>query len=138
LQTCGFTVGAQFSNPQLGPLADNGGPTQTMALPSTSPAVDRGNNSGCAASPANNLDQRGINRPADGNGDSNPVCDIGAYELPGPATYIGVSAPASVTAGSPFNVTVTAYDSANNVDTTFSNTVHFTNNYGSATLPSDY
>ena len=31
------------TNPQIGPLADNGGPTKTMALLSNSPAIDAGN-----------------------------------------------------------------------------------------------
>ena len=41
--SCGFsTANHSLSNtsPQLGPLATNGGPTQTMALPAGSPAVD--------------------------------------------------------------------------------------------------
>jgi len=69
-------------NPQLGPLQDNGGNTLTMALLAGSPAIDRGNNTFCASQPINNLDQRGMARPVDGNGDVNPVCDIGAYEAP--------------------------------------------------------
>ena len=56
----------------LGALADNGGPTQTLALPAGSPAID-------AADPAlaPTTDQRGVAR------DSHP--DIGAFEfVPGP------------------------------------------------------
>ena len=34
-------------NPLLGPLADNGGPTQTHALLPGSPAIDAGNPAGC-------------------------------------------------------------------------------------------
>jgi Hemolysin-type calcium-binding repeat (2 copies). len=56
----------------LGPLADNGGPTQTHALLATSPAIDKGP----ADAPA--TDQRGIAR-------SGP--DIGAYEF---VTCLGV------------------------------------------------
>jgi hypothetical protein len=63
-------------DPQLGPLADNGGPSPTHALAHTSPAVDAGNASICPA-----VDQRGLVRPADGNGDGNAICDIGAYEF---------------------------------------------------------
>ena len=51
----------------LGPLADNGGPTQTMALPAGSPAIDAAD----LAFPIT-VDQRGAVR------DSHP--DIGAYE----------------------------------------------------------
>ena len=74
--TCGFTTASHsMSNtqPQLGPLANNGGATQTMALPSGSPAVDAipAATSGCTGT----TDQRGTTRPQ-GTG-----CDIGAYEL---------------------------------------------------------
>jgi len=54
--------------------ADNGGPTQTVALQSGSPAIDK-IPSGNALCPA--TDQRGFTRPA-GAG-----CDIGAYEYAG-------------------------------------------------------
>jgi len=63
------------TDPQLLPLADNGGPTQTHALDSGSPAVDAGDDANCQAT-----DQRGFGRPADGDGDSTAKCDIGAYE----------------------------------------------------------
>jgi CSLREA domain-containing protein len=56
-------------DPLLLALADNGGPTDTRALPADSPAVDAGG--GCAAA-----DQRGVPRPAGG------ACDIGAFESP--------------------------------------------------------
>ncbi len=57
-------------------LADNGGPTQTHALASGSPAIDAGNPGGCTDEDSNPLttDQRGFTRPV------NTVCDIGAYE----------------------------------------------------------
>lgn len=60
------------TNPTLGTLANNGGPTETMALLAGSPAID-------AADPAcpgkgESTDQRGVTRP------QGPRCDIGAYE----------------------------------------------------------
>jgi hypothetical protein len=64
-------------DPKLDPLADNGGPTQTMALLSGSPAVDVPT---CINSPS--LDQRGVARPIDGDTDSVASCDIGAFEAP--------------------------------------------------------
>jgi CSLREA domain-containing protein len=65
----------QNTNPLLGALADNGGPTNTMALTAGSPAIDAGTNTGCPAT-----DQRGIARP------QGSACDIGAFELvAGPA-----------------------------------------------------
>ena len=59
-----------FADPKLGPLADNGGPTLTMALMIGSPAIDAG-----TAPDAPATDQRGIVRPQ-GSG-----MDIGAYEF---------------------------------------------------------
>ncbi|HKF93241.1 MAG TPA: choice-of-anchor Q domain-containing protein [Gammaproteobacteria bacterium] len=59
-------------------LASNGGPMQTYALVTGSPAIDAVNNGTC---PPPATDQRGIGRPQDGNGDGDPACDIGAYEL---------------------------------------------------------
>jgi hypothetical protein len=57
-------------DPQLAPLADNGGPTLTMALLPGSPAVDAGDE---ALAPA--TDQRGMPRPI------GFASDIGAFEL---------------------------------------------------------
>ena len=71
-------------NPQLGSLADNGGPTLThLPLPG-SPAIDAG-----AASPCPDLDQRGAPRPVDGDGDTTAECDIGAVEAPEPGALAG-------------------------------------------------
>lgn len=61
------TAGAVFADVVLGPPADNGGPTQTLALPAGSAAVDGGAGSGAPP-----VDQRG--RPRHG------APDIGAYE----------------------------------------------------------
>jgi predicted outer membrane repeat protein len=98
--TCGFTSSTgSLSNtdPMLDPagLANNGGPTQTIALcggPSNpnllctviSPAINVGNQAICAAAPVYDLDQRGFGRP----GVLATNCSIGAYEFnsagPGP------------------------------------------------------
>jgi predicted outer membrane repeat protein len=67
--------GVKYGDPVLGPLADNGGFTQTMALLAGSPAIDAGNNSYCLET-----DQRGTFRTFDGNYDGKGECDIGAYE----------------------------------------------------------
>jgi predicted outer membrane repeat protein len=57
------------SNPLLGPLANNGGFTQTIALGAGSPAIDTGNTVACP-----DTDQRGKARI------QGPGCDMGAYE----------------------------------------------------------
>ena len=69
--SCAFAhIGSlNHTDPKLGPLANNGGPTLTMALLPGSPAIDAGDNS--AAQPA---DQRGFPRVV------GPNIDIGAYE----------------------------------------------------------
>jgi hypothetical protein len=64
---CGFALSA---DPLLGPLADNGGPTQTHALQPDSPAIDA-----AVECPPPATDQRGVSRP---QGDA---CDIGSFEL---------------------------------------------------------
>jgi uncharacterized repeat protein (TIGR01451 family)/CSLREA domain-containing protein len=62
-------------------LADNGGDTLTHALLGGSPATDAADNTLCAdASTVNNVDQRGVTRPIDGNNDGTATCDIGAFE----------------------------------------------------------
>jgi hypothetical protein len=75
------------TDPKLDPagLADNGGPTQTIALEVGSPAVDAIAFASCTdqATPKPNqlkTDQRGVTRP-DPEDIGNPACDIGAYEL---------------------------------------------------------
>jgi CSLREA domain-containing protein len=61
-----------------------------------SPARDKGDNTICANAPIGNLDQRGETRPIDGDGDSNAVCDIGAYEAQDvPPTITNVTATTS-------------------------------------------
>jgi len=81
--TCNLTQPNDLPNtdPVLGPLADNGGPTETHALLRGSPAIDAGEVV-CTDPDGAPLttDQRGEPRPVDGNGDSITACDIGAFE----------------------------------------------------------
>jgi CSLREA domain-containing protein len=69
--SCSFSAAGDMVNtdPLLGQLRDNGGPTPTHALLPGSPAIDQGDSSYCPIS-----DQRGAVRP------SGAGCDIGAYE----------------------------------------------------------
>ena len=67
------------ANPGLGALADNGGPTLTMALLPGSPAIEAGDITQIPIDPSTGLplttDQRGLARTVNGN------VDIGAFEL---------------------------------------------------------
>jgi hypothetical protein len=93
----GNLVGSASSpiDPLLGPLQDNGGPTQTMALLAGSPALNAGDPAQLGVA-----DQRGVVRTGGVN--------IGAYQAS--ASALRLSAPDTVTAGMPFDVTVTAVD----------------------------
>lgn len=88
-QTCGVSTYGQYPpgsgqysyggpgnvfnvKPMLGPLQDNGGPTQTMAPLPGSPAIDA---VGATVCPPPATDQRGITRP------QGKSCDIGAVEV---------------------------------------------------------
>lgn len=81
--TCNLTEPTDLpnTNPLLGPLRQNGGPTFTQALTSGSPAIDSGKDKDAPTS-----DQRGVPRP---RGSSS---DIGAYEVNlNPVTPIAIN-----------------------------------------------
>ncbi|MDA0920612.1 MAG: beta-propeller fold lactonase family protein, partial [Planctomycetota bacterium] len=67
-------------DPNLLGLADNGGPTQTIALGGMSPAIDAGPS---IASPLF-ADQRGFARERDGDRNGSVITDIGAFEVQSP------------------------------------------------------
>jgi hypothetical protein len=79
--TCNFNKSGDLNNtdPKLGPLQNNGGPTQTIPLLSGSPAIDAGNPNGCTDGRGHLLktDQRGRPRP---DKEDSGGCDMGAYE----------------------------------------------------------
>ena len=56
----------------------------------------------------------------------------------GPATHLSVTAPPTATAGTPFDVTVTALDGNGNTATGYTGTVAFTSSDIGATLPAGY
>jgi hypothetical protein len=89
-------------DPDLGPLADNGGSTETMLPDPGSPAIDAGKAGGLA------LDQRGFARTQDqpaANATGSDATDIGAVEL-GPDT---VAPDTAIDSGPPPNSTAGPY-----------------------------
>jgi hypothetical protein len=78
--SCDFTTAGdqENTNPLLGPLQDNGGPTFTHELLAGSPAIEAGTNTGCPAT-----DQRGIARPI------GVTCDVGSFEAAVPQVCPG-------------------------------------------------
>jgi hypothetical protein len=86
----GGTDKTAVTDPKLGPLQDNGGPTLTHALLPGSPAIDTAS----PTCPPPATDQRGVSRP------QGPACDIGAYEA--------VAAPAAAAAAQPPGATPSA------------------------------
>ncbi|MDW3212575.1 MAG: choice-of-anchor Q domain-containing protein [Ilumatobacteraceae bacterium] len=75
--SCGGASTASIGELGLGSLADNGGPTETIALQPGSVAIDAAFYPYCSEGEIANQDQRGEFRPQ-GLG-----CDIGAFEAPG-------------------------------------------------------
>jgi hypothetical protein len=67
----GLSSDLTSTDPRLGSLGFNGGPTMTMALKAGSRAIDHG---GTASTGCPVADQRGVPRP------QGPSCDIGAFE----------------------------------------------------------
>jgi CSLREA domain-containing protein len=96
-------------DPQLGPLQNNGGTTQTHALNASSPAIDAGDPSGCKEQISDVLlmtDQRGAPRHVDGDNNRSPICDMGAFEYGGGATN-PTSTPTKTSTNPPPTVTKT-------------------------------
>ncbi|MGI8551158.1 MAG: choice-of-anchor Q domain-containing protein [Dehalococcoidia bacterium] len=70
------------TDPKLGPLQNNGGPTLTMALLPGSPAIDAGGTPDANPTCIQGTDQRGPGFPRLING----ACDIGAFEVQSAST----------------------------------------------------
>jgi hypothetical protein len=96
--TCQLNATGDLVNtePGLGPVQNNGGPTPTQALSTGSPAVDAGSCTDFLGNPLT-TDQRGVARPQPAGG----KCDIGAFELaptaPPPAPPAAVAGPPTAT-----------------------------------------
>ncbi len=81
--SCGLTLSMRNGTAGLDPagLQDNSGATDTVALTAASDAIDLGLPATCADPRfVNNLDQRGSQRPTDGDSDGVAACDTGAVE----------------------------------------------------------
>jgi hypothetical protein len=79
--SCHFANHAVSAAPALGALANNGGPTQTMAITTASPAFETASLAVCSAvtpSGAGGVDQRGVSRTPTA---AETACDIGAFEV---------------------------------------------------------
>jgi hypothetical protein len=94
----------------LDSLQDNGGPTRTHALLAGSPALNSGN-----PNQLGTTDQRGVIRAGGVN--------IGAYQAS--ASALVFTAPATIPAGTPFDVTVKAVDPFGQTAVGYRGTVHF-------------
>ena len=95
------------TDPKLGPLQNNGGPTPTHALLSGSPAIDQGYSFGLVT------DQRGMPRPVNFAGIPNASggdgSDIGAFEaqiVPG-GSPLRLTGPVKSGSGGPFQFAFT-------------------------------
>jgi hypothetical protein len=79
--SCNFNGSGDLNktDPRLGPLQNNGGPTHTQSLLQGSPAIDAGNPNGCTDGDGHLLktDQRGAPRH---DKEDTGGCDMGAYE----------------------------------------------------------
>ncbi|MBV9492607.1 MAG: DUF11 domain-containing protein [Acidobacteria bacterium] len=124
--TSGATFGGANNitgvDPQLGPLANNGGPTQTHVPAATSPVINAGDP---AFTPPPATDQRGQARVANGRIDIGSVESIGGVIGFSSATYSIAENGGSVTV----TLTRTGADPA---------TVNYATSNGSATSPADY
>ncbi len=119
------TVGNIFSqDPQLGPLADNGGLTETHLPALTSPAIDAGNP---AFTPPPATDQRGENRVI------GSAIDIGAVELHPSILELTVSSLNVNENGVSATLTVTRTGGLDNVAT-----IDYATANGSASAGTDY
>jgi hypothetical protein len=77
---------------------------------------------------------------AQASGGSSPSASFSLTNTSGVTnvTHFSVSAPSTSTAGSPFDVTVSALDASNHVVTNYNGTIHFTTSDGNHVLPADY
>lgn len=123
---------------KLAPLANNGGPTETLLPLTGSPAISGGSvalatDSGLPQSLTN--DQRGTGYARVVN---NSV-DLGAVQYnSGPPSSIILVVSGSPVAGTALTATLNALTASGNPDEAYNGTIHFTSSDPHATLPADY
>lgn len=97
-------------DPQLGPLADNGGPTRTLRPLAGSPLLDRVPAGAGCNNQGLTTDQRGVPRP------QGTLCDIGAVEVAvapfATLTALAAAPPTTAPAGVPVTLSATVTSSA--------------------------
>jgi MYXO-CTERM domain-containing protein len=111
-------------DPQLGPLQNNGGPTQTQKPAVTSPAVNAGDP---AFTPPPSTDQRGLPRVAGGR------IDIGAVEINAGTIQLTVSTVSVAEGAGTVTITATRTGGADGPVS-----VSYATANGTATAPADY
>lgn len=104
--TVGDQIGTMANplDPLLGPLQNNHGSTLTHEPLANSPLIDAGNPAapGSGGNSCEAADQRGFERPVDGEGNSVAICDIGAVELiPGLSTPTPTPSPTATPTRTP-------------------------------------
>lgn len=118
-------------DPQLGPLQSNGGDLNTMALATTSPALNAaspetpGSGTACAT-----VDERGVTRPQEA------ICDMGAFELaPG---LLALSASTYSAAQDAGTITITVQRSSDSETFDESVSVNYATSDGTAIAGTNY
>jgi hypothetical protein len=135
--SCGFSAtnhSISDVNPRLGPIQDNGGPTETQEPALGSPLLDDipegATGNGITLCPS--TDQRGIARP------QGSECDIGAVELSPTPQDITSADEVSATAGQSFSFTITTSGTPipriHETETPFQNFSFSDNGNGTATI----
>jgi hypothetical protein len=112
------------ADPMLGPVQDNGGPTQTLALLPGSAAIDAVPLNSCPVA----VDERGVSRPQ-GAG-----CDAGAYESASPSIS-AVSGAGTLQTGA--TVTASINPDASHADTNVTVAYGLTTGYASTSAAQD-
>jgi hypothetical protein len=127
----GVTV--TFAAPTSGPSGTFGSSTSTMVV------TDASGRATATSFTANSV-AGSYMVSAQATGGSSPSTNFSLTNTTGAptVTHFSVSGPSSVTAGSPFDVTVSALDDSNHVVTTYTGTIHFATSDGNHVLPPDY